>query len=326
MYSKRHRKHLLKLKHYIKAAKKNLSRLNHHKAIRITETISKQSPVQLWRICLANYYNFPHRCSFTDAFPGWFLQFLHHANCYTLALIQTPMSTETQNFRQFHHHHRRRLHRRSEVITTAPTYTTKLHGWPSLLQANTRTRGCSDRTAAWLTRDEAVSKIVRHTRNRNPLGRKAHEPSYQTKESYTAPQRCFVPLRNTANDNMRNHQQNAAEWRSFVAKRKYVNYLYKKQFFLSCRWPLLLPRGKSCLLGNNFRVFRQTGVLDPENADSSFLRNAGMRLLFYPEDKRRNFRRNANSYLMNYESHIPPKDNNINTQCSTDFGSQGPQK
>ena len=248
LYSKRHGKHLLKLKHYIKAGggKKNFSRFNHHKAIRITETITKQSPVQLWRICSANYYNFPHRCSFTDAFPGWFLKFLHHANCYTLALTRTPINTETQNFRQFHHHHRRRLHRRSEVITTAPTYTTKLHGWPSLLQANTRTRGCSDRTAAWLTRDEAVSKIVRHTRNRNLLGRKAHEPSYKTKESYTAPQRSFVPLRNTANDNMCKHQQNA----SLPKENTFSIFTISKFFYLvdghyNCR------REKSSLLGNN---------------------------------------------------------------------------
>jgi len=61
---------------------------------------------------------------------------------------------------------------------------------------------------------------------------------------------------------------------------------------------------KSSLLGNN-GVFRQTGVLDPENADSRFLRNARMRLLFYPEDKGRNFRRNAHS-LSNELSHSPP--------------------
>lgn len=105
---------------------------------------------------------------------------------------------------QHFHHHRRRLHRRSEVITTAPPCTRKLHGWRSRLHANTRTCGCSDRAAAWLTRDEAVSKIVRHTRNRNPLGRNAHEPSYKTKKSYTAPYSCLVPITNTTTDNTYN--------------------------------------------------------------------------------------------------------------------------
>lgn len=55
---------------------------------------------------------------------------------------------------------------------------------------------------------------------------------------------------------------------------------------------------KSSLLGNN-GVFRQTGVLDPENADSRFLRNARMRLLFYLDDKGRDLRRNAQSYPIN---------------------------
>ena len=86
----------------------------------------------------------------------------------------------------------------------------------------------------------------------------------------------------------------------------------RSSIFMICKFFHLVDghyncRGQKVVFWETMACFRQTGVLEPENADSRFLCNAGMRLIFYPEDKRRNFRLNAHSYLMNYESHIAPK-------------------
>lgn len=126
-------------------------------------------------------------------------------------------------------------------ITTAPTYTRNLQSWPSLLQANTRTRASSDGTAEWLTRDDVVSKIVRHTRNRNPLMGKEYEPSYKTQSVI--------------------HRGRSKRWLDSTKNTEIGNMCNQKVMFSKFCCCLSLPKMNSLIIVANhvFQPFRNLG-------------------------------------------------------------------